>query len=128
MMKKLAVTVFVVSLAAIGCGSDSGTPDKKDSGTSDTPTTQTDGPGAKLDVMVPSDVPMKQDMAPDMADKVDQQGMDGAGMDGGMMDGGTEVDGGMIDGGDEDTAMGIDGGMMDAEPMDTGAVDMGAKG
>jgi hypothetical protein len=33
MMKKLAVTVFVASLAAIGCGSDSGTPVKKDGGT-----------------------------------------------------------------------------------------------
>ncbi len=30
MMKKLAVTVFALSLAAIGCGSDSGTPAKKD--------------------------------------------------------------------------------------------------
>ena len=32
MMRKLAVTVFVVSLAALGCGSDSGSPTKTDTG------------------------------------------------------------------------------------------------
>jgi hypothetical protein len=32
MMRKLAVTVFVVSLAALGCGSDSGNPTKNDTG------------------------------------------------------------------------------------------------
>jgi hypothetical protein len=34
MMRKLAVTVFVLSLAALGCGSDSGTPSKADTAVS----------------------------------------------------------------------------------------------
>jgi hypothetical protein len=32
MMRKLAVTVFAISLTALGCGSDSGTPAKNDAG------------------------------------------------------------------------------------------------
>jgi hypothetical protein len=41
MMKKLAVTVFVLSLTAVGCGSDNGTPAKKDSAPPDTKVTDT---------------------------------------------------------------------------------------
>jgi hypothetical protein len=127
MMKKLAVTVFVVSLAAIGCGSDDGTPAKTDAANPDV-MTKADGPAAKLDVNVQTDTPMKQDVAPDMADKVDQQSVDqGQEMDGGAVDGGA-VDGGTIDGGDEDAPIGIDGGAVDVQPVDTGSVDVASQG
>jgi len=37
MMRKLAVTVFALSLVALGCGSDEGTPPKNDAGAQDGP-------------------------------------------------------------------------------------------
>jgi len=129
MMKKLAVTVFVVSLAAIGCGSDDGTPEKKDSSSPDSTITKTDGSATKLDVNVQTDSPMKMDTAPDMMVTVDQ-GIDmGSEIDGGAVDGGEEVDGGAIDGGDTDAPIEIDGGAVDVQPVDTGAaVDLAAQG
>ncbi len=66
MMRKLAVSVFVLSLAAFGCGSDNGTTDKTDTAV------PLDGPGAKMDVKqdAPStipDAPSTPDMGKDMA-------------------------------------------------------------
>jgi hypothetical protein len=53
MMRKLAVTVFALSLAAFGCGSDSGTK------TTDAPVTPPADGGGKLDTPVPgADVPV----------------------------------------------------------------------
>jgi hypothetical protein len=64
MMRKLAVTVFVLSLAALGCGSDDGTPAKTDTGVP-----SVDGPAAKQDVnkdTPTTDAPATPDQAIDV--------------------------------------------------------------
>jgi hypothetical protein len=72
MMKKLAVTVFVLSLAAIGCGSDSGTP-KKDSGTDAKGIdTQSIDVQVKTDLSVTvPDAPVGNEVQPDMPAPLD---------------------------------------------------------
>ena len=128
MMRKLAVTVFALSLAAFGCGSDSGTktPDSAtplDSAKPDTTVPNTDGPavadvpigtevqvaldGAKIEVQA-VDSPLDTDapgiaQAPqvlDTAKAVDTQGIDGAKP---VIDGGLDtkpvIDAGGVDGG-----------------------------
>ena len=71
MMRKLAVTVFVFSLAAMGCGSDNGTPNKADTSVA------IDGPAVKLDVNkdVPAspDAPGTPDLAIDQAQGAETQ-------------------------------------------------------
>jgi len=52
MMRKLAVTVFAISFAALGCGSDSGTPNTVDTGT----TTPGVDSGVKKDTSATPDV------------------------------------------------------------------------
>jgi hypothetical protein len=52
MMKKLAVTVFVLSLAGLGCGSDSGTTPRKDAGPEVRSETGGPGPEVQPDVAV----------------------------------------------------------------------------
>jgi hypothetical protein len=114
MMRKLAVTVFALSLAALGCGSDSGnkTPDapmgpeasldttKVDVSTPDLPQT--------LDQAQSLDQALGVDQAPptvDTAKTVDTQGIDGAkpSVDGSVdtkrADAGAAVDSGSVDGG-----------------------------
>jgi hypothetical protein len=74
MMRKLAVTVFVLSLAAMGCGSDDGTPAKADTAVS------ADGSSVKLDVNkdVPNtpDSPATPDLAIDQAPTPDGPAID----------------------------------------------------
>ena len=134
MMRKLAVTVFALSFAAFGCGSDSGTktidsavPDG--AGKTDVVVTPgVDGPvtdvaqgletqpvldTAKVDTTV-VDVSQTLDQA-----SVDTSSVDGAkGVDGPAVDGGkTTVDGGKttVDGGSIDTgSTKVDGGSVDA--------------
>jgi len=59
MMKKLAVTVFVASIAAFGCGSDDGTPVKTDGG-KDTRSVD----AQSIDVQVKTDLPVVNRDAP----------------------------------------------------------------
>jgi hypothetical protein len=137
MMKKLVVTVFAVSLAALGCGSDDGTPNK-DSGP------KLDGlPGLEVQVNGPEvqvngpevQVSGPEVGAPDKAPDVNVP-----------IDGTTVVDGGapdqpivIIDGGDIDapvTEAGptVDTGAADAKAteagpaVDGGTVDVGSRG
>jgi hypothetical protein len=121
MMKKLAVTVFALSLAAIGCGSDSG--GKPDAGKTDGP------PGAEVQVV--PDAPVQPDVvqpavetgqpdkpavevnAPD-APAIDQS-MDMPAVDGTspVIDGGIDapaIDGGAVDTAKTEAGTGVDGG------------------
>jgi hypothetical protein len=113
MMRKLAVTAFALSLAALGCGSDSGTKPTPDTGVAidsakpDVVTTPTDTATpdltiqvtpdtgtpdlAAVDAAIVPDVAQTVDQAPpivDTAKSVDVQGIDGAKpvLDGGAAD------------------------------------------
>lgn len=85
MMRKLAVTVFVFSLAALGCGSDDGTPAKTDA------TAPLDG--AKLDVNkdVPqgAEVQVPLDSAIDQAQGAETQTVDAQASEAGQTEAGT---------------------------------------
>lgn len=121
MMKKLAVTVFVLSLAAFGCGSDDGTPERKDSGPDtgkDTSTQKLDTiqadkpmPGPEAGPEAQADKPVPIDEGRLDAGAVDVEPIDQGTVDGGEIDGGapdkpvTPPDGPAIDGGEE-----LDGG------------------
>jgi hypothetical protein len=129
MMKKLAVTVFVLSLAAVGCGSDGTTP-KKDGGTdakTDVATqpdtnqpdkamgteVQVSGPEVQADKPIPVDV-----TTPDTTPKVEVQTTEAGGIDG---------SGTGIDGAGNDAPVMIDGGTVDVQPTEAApAVDGGA--
>jgi septal ring-binding cell division protein DamX len=65
MMRKLAVTVFVVSLAALGCGSDNGTPTRTDTGVTPDGSKPTDV--ANKDVASGPDTAINPDLGPDVA-------------------------------------------------------------
>lgn len=136
MMKKLAVTLFALSLTALGCGSDDG--GKKDAAA------PKDGlPGAE--VQVQPDVPITPDVAVGPEVQRDQtivdqaQGVEvqaavevrpvEAGIDGARIEAQKPIDGGT-----PDAPIGIDGGKLDAPPseagkaIDGGAVDGGSAG
>ncbi len=136
MMRKLAVTVFVLSLAALGCGSDSGNKTNPDTGvgaeagkTTDTIAPQTDTPIA--------DAPMGPEVALDTA-KVDVSAVDTTqvldvaqtDLPAPPLDTAKAVDGPGIDG----TKPVLDGGV-DSQPnsdvnsaLDAGAMDAGSNG
>jgi hypothetical protein len=138
MMKKLAVTIFVFSLTAVGCGSDDGPGPKKDAGldaktdvVAQPDTNQPDKatPGAEVQVgpEVQADKPITDVATPlDVTPKMDGQAVDVT----------TQVDGQTVDGGSTDTAIpGIDGGVkIDAQAteaakaVDGGSVDGGTLG
>jgi len=121
MMRKLAVTVFALSLAALGCGSDSGT--------------KTDGPvtpaldGGKTDTTVPvdgvADAPIgaETQVALDTASVESQQALDQAqSLDqAATLDTSTVVDAHAVDG-----IKPVDGGVDTHTPVDSGAVDSGS--
>jgi hypothetical protein len=123
MMKKLVVTVFVVSLAALGCGSDDGTPAKKDAGPDmgkDAITKNDVAP--KLDQTIQPGPEVGRDTQPDQAVQVDQGSLDMGTMDVGSLDQGT-MDVQAIDGAGADKPITPpDGGAMDGQPkpMDGG--------
>jgi hypothetical protein len=116
MMKKLAVTVFVLSLSAVGCGSDNG--GKKDAAPKmDVPSgaeVQQDVP-AQPETQPPTDTaqPDQPIQPPDTAVPLDTTPMDQA-IDEGMnpLDGPAPV----LDGGIDVES--VDAGMMDAEEPD----------
>jgi hypothetical protein len=129
MMKKLAVTVFVLSLAAVGCGSDSGTlkkdgsPDVKTDVAPQPDTNQPDkamgtevqlsGPEVQADKPIPVDV-----TTADTTPKVEVQAVEAGGID---------VSGTGIDGAGNDAPIVIDGGTVDVQPTEAApAVDAGA--
>jgi hypothetical protein len=123
MMKKLVVTVFAVSLAALGCGSDDGTPAKKDAGpdTGKDAITKNDV-APKLDQTIQPGPEVGRDTQPDQAVQVDQGSLDMGTMDVGSLDQGT-IDVQAIDGaGADKPIMPADGGAMDGQPkpMDGG--------
>ncbi len=128
MMRKLAVTVFVVSLAALGCGSDSGTPNKPD-----TAVPGIDGPAAKTDGR---DVALPTEAGPEVTTEAGQTTEAGAKKDvlpteAGLGEAGTtlevqkdttpstKLDGGVdsqpqtTEAGSVDTGAGVDGGALD---------------
>ncbi|MBN2574272.1 MAG: hypothetical protein JXP73_06885 [Deltaproteobacteria bacterium] len=122
MTKKLAAIVYVFSLAAFGCGSDSGTP-KKDAGKDAPVGTDTMvipdvpiQPDAPIKPEVGADKPMTPDLVPavDMTPKVDVEI---------RIDSVTTP----VDGGEDATITPpIDGGAVDAEASEAGAaVDAG---
>ena len=110
MMRKLAVTVFALSLAALGCGSDNGTtnPGVDGATTKDTApaidVAQTDTPigiDTAIDVAVTPDAAIDQNTAIDTAKvdggpKVDANGVDAQAVDGGSSIDATAVDGGTV--------------------------------
>jgi hypothetical protein len=126
MMRKLAVTVFVLSLAAVGCGSDSGTPSKSD--------TSVQPDGAKAEVAVVPDAPANQDSAdvavgPETTPPVDTaQSEANTVLDGGKADTQVVDVTPTVDGGAD--SKGIDSGttLDTGTPVDGGAVDTGSAG
>jgi len=130
MMKKLAVTVFALSLTALGCGSDNGT--KNDAA----PSVDTK-PGAE--VLPQTDTPLPGPEAGPEAQPDLAQGPDLAQP---PIDGPKPIDvapvdqGNPVDGGNQDTSIHppIDGGSVDVQPseagvhIDGGAVDGGSAG
>ena len=132
MMKKLVVTVFVVSLAALGCGSDDGTPAKKDAGpdTGKDAITKNDV-APKLDQTIQPGPEVGRDTQPDQAVQVDQGSLDMGTMDVGSLDQGA-IDVQAIDGvGADKPITPPDGGAIDGPkqlPMDGGTVDGGTTG
>lgn len=128
MMRKLAV-VFVLSLAAVGCGSDNGTPNKADTGT-----TEVSKPGVDMgkdstviDTSITNDTAMDQ-AAPDTQVNGEVQAEAGQVNEAGQkpetkIDGGTDttkVDGGV------DTQVGEAGQTVDTSAAVDGGVDGGA--
>ena len=113
MMRKLAVTVFALSLAALGCGSDSGNQNNDvgggpgvDGAAKDTaadvaqPDTSIASDGA-IDATAKQDVSVDQTTAIDTAQvdggpKVDANGVDAQAVDGGSSIDATAVDGGTV--------------------------------
>jgi hypothetical protein len=133
MMKKLVATVFVLSLTALGCGSDSGTQPKPDAA----PDTR---PGAEVQpdqaLPGPEAGPEAQpDLAkgPDLAQPIDTTKPIDVTT---PSDVAKPVDVGTIDGGKDDAPITtpIDGGAADVQPseagapIDGGAIDGGARG
>jgi hypothetical protein len=127
MMKKLAVTVFALSLAAIGCGSDSGSKPDAAGKTDGPPGAETqvipDAP-PKLDVIQPGletgqpDKPAVEVNVPD-APAVDQAGIDAPAIDSSTpgLDGG--IDAPAIDGGTVDAQKSEAGGAVDTVGVDS---------
>jgi hypothetical protein len=120
MMKKLAVTVFALSLAAFGCGSDSGEK-KPDSGTDakidmapKTDVNQPDqpipsGPEAGAEVKLDLPIPVDQS-AVDVSKQLDVQSIDHVQV---------TVDGGTVDANQPDKpAPVLDGGKIDVQPTE----------
>jgi hypothetical protein len=118
MMKKLAVTLFALSLAAFGCGSDSG--EKKPDTGVDAPKTDTqpklDGqpdqpplPGPEAGAEVKTDIPIQVDQdSVDVSKPVDVQSIDQV-----------TVDGGTVDANQPDKpAPVLDGGKVDVQPTE----------
>jgi len=136
MMRKLAVTVFALSFAALGCGSDSG------SKTPDTAVTPDGGPKAEVagpvvDATGTPDIAMGETQPPVDTAKVETAGPDvpqvldqAAGEASAPIDGVKGVDGSAIDGpkttvdGGVD-AKGVDGG---STTVDSGSVDSASVG
>jgi hypothetical protein len=142
MMRKLAVTVFVLSFAALGCGSDEGSPAKNDTGV------PPDGPKADVamgpdttlptpDAPVVPDAPMAPEAGPEtqQADLPPAIDMVPAGEAGQTTEAGmqtdlppVQVDSGSQDGTSQQLDAGVDGGE-DVEPgevavpMDSGTID-----
>jgi hypothetical protein len=120
MMRKLAVTVFALSLAALGCGSDSGTQNPDVGGGTDSSTLKDTAP--VTDVALPDtsigtdtatvDVAVKLDAAVDQNTAIDGAKLDGGvkldanGVDSQVVDGGVRLD----TGSSIDTTPGVDGG------------------
>ena len=103
MMRKLAVTIFALSLAALGCGSDSGNQNPDVGGPS------ADGPTAKdtapaIDVAQP-DTSIVLDGAIDVTVKQDASVDQNTAIDTAQVDGGAKVDTNSVD-----TKVGVDGG------------------
>jgi hypothetical protein len=112
MMKKLAVTVFALSLAAFGCGSDSGekkpdaSPDVKKDTAPQTDLIQPDQavPGPEAGAEVKTDIPIQVDQGGvDGVKPVDVQSIDQVTVDGPTVDVNTPdqpipvLDGGKVD-------------------------------
>ncbi len=146
MIRKLAVTAFVLSFAALGCGSDNGTPAKKDTGVADGPATNKDVAPTPDQALVSPDV--NQDVStttPDTSGQPDAQVATDVGSvseaggpvvdAGGTTDthqavdtAGTDTAQVHIDGG-ADSQVGEAGGAADAHPaIDGGAIDSGSAG
>jgi hypothetical protein len=134
MMKKLAVTVFALSLAAFGCGSDSGEkkPDASPDGKLDTQpkldVNQPDQPvtpGPEAGAEVKSDIPIQVDQGGvDQGKPVDVQSIDQI-----------TVDSPTVDVNTADKPIQLDVGLVDVQPteakppvIDATPVDGGVKG
>jgi len=137
MMRKLAVTVFALSLAALGCGSDSGTktPDSAvslDSGKTDVvvnpadaPVTPADAPATGAEVQVPLDTQKVETQVADAPVLLDQA----PSLDTSPLDGPKGIDVQGIDGPKQLPDSGVDAPKADAGAgVDTGSVDGGTVG
>jgi hypothetical protein len=121
MMRKLAVTVFALSLAALGCGSDSGNKNNDVGGGPgvDGAAKDTAGDVAQPDTSIAPDgaidVTAKQDVSVDQNTVIDTA----------QVDGGPKVDATSVD-----TKVGVDGGagVDTGSSIDTTAVDGGTVG
>ncbi len=125
MMKKLAVTVFALSLTALGCGSDSGT--KTDAAKPDTKPPVEVQPQPDVPVAGPEAGPEAQpdlNKGPDLAQPIDVAKP----IDVAPVDLAKPVDVGQIDGGtDAPINPAIDGAAPDTQPSEAGApIDGGA--
>ena len=104
MMRKLAVTIFALSLAALGCGSDSGNQNNDVGGgpSADGPTAKDTAPA--IDVAQP-DTSIVLDGAIDVTVKQDASVDQNTAIDTAQVDGGAKVDTNSVD-----TKVGVDGG------------------
>jgi hypothetical protein len=121
MMRKLAVTVFALSLAALGCGSDSGN-QNTDVASSDGG--QKDTIGA-LDGAQP-DTSIVDGAAIDGAAKLDGAIDQNTAIDGAQVDGGVKIDANLVD-----TKPAVDGGAgldTGTSSIDATAIDAGTAG
>lgn len=119
MMRKLVVTVFVLSVAAMGCGSDSG--DKPDTGTAVEAGQKDVGQGADQAIGTPDVGGVDMSSTAEVQAPVDTQSVDTGSVvvpvDGGVDSGMTTVDGG------KDGAPAVDGGAkLDVAASEAGSV------
>ena len=121
MMRKLAVTVFVLSLAALGCGSDSGNPNNDVGGGPGVDGAAKDTGGA-VD-LAQTDTPIGIDTAID-AVKPDAAVDQNTAIDTAKVDGGPKLDANSVDTQVVDGGAGAD----TSSSIDTAAVDGGTVG
>ena len=137
MMKKLVVTVFALSLTALGCGSDDG--GKKDAARPDGPPgaeVQTDTPiqpdGPLTGPEVQADKPIGPEVQAVEVQRVEVQAVEVQAVEVGIDTARVEAQR-PVDGGTPDAPIGIDGGKLDAPPAEAakpidGGVDVGSAG